>query len=166
LIEIDKRFKPSEAQERFIVLFEPEYLIKNANEIAKSSYGRQELDFLRIKYQHLNGFDKNQCMIEWEKFKISLSEFAFNNREKTSRRQFWKFFIVWKEATDDSFHERYKNVLILLSVYLISPINSAECERGYSVANRIQTNGRSRIMVETLNVLMSVRLHFPNDLRR
>jgi hypothetical protein len=82
LIEIDKRFKPSEAQERFIVLFEPEYLIKNANEIAKSSYGRQELDFLRIKYQHLNGFDKNQCMIEWEKFKISLSEFAFNNLEQ------------------------------------------------------------------------------------
>jgi hypothetical protein len=166
LVEIDKRFKPSETQECFIVLFEPGYLIKNKSFIAKSSYGRRELDFLRIKYQHLNGFDKNQCMSEWEKIKISLSEFTFNNQEKVSRRTFWKFFNLWKEAMDNSFHECYKNILILLSVYLISPLNSAECERGYSIANRIQTNGRSRIMVETLNILMNVRLHFPDDLKR
>jgi hypothetical protein len=166
LAEIDKRFKPSEVQERFIVLFEPDYLIKNRNEVAKSSYGRQELDFLRIKYQNLKGFDIDQCKSEWENIKIALSEFTFNNQEKTSRRIFWKFFILWKEALDDSFHERYKNILILLSVYLISPLNSAECERGYSIANRIQTNGRSRIMIDTLNILMNVRLHFPDDLRR
>ncbi|CAF1519124.1 unnamed protein product, partial [Rotaria magnacalcarata] len=68
-------------------------------------------------------------------------------------------------ATDDSFRGRFKNVLTLLSIYLISPINSCECECGYSVSNRIQTNGRSRMMINTLDVLMNIRLLFPHDLR-
>lgn len=166
LIEIEKRFKPSEVQECFIVLFEPDYLIKNNSEVAKSNYGRQELDYLRMKYKNLKGFDMNQCKIEWEKMKISLSEFAFNNKLKNSRKVFWKSFFLWKEAIDSSFYKHYENILILLSIYLISPINSAECERGYSIANRIQTNGRSRILIETLDVLMNVRLLLPDDLRR
>jgi hypothetical protein len=107
-----------------------------------------------------------QCRIEWEKIKVSLNEFVSNNQEKNSRRIFWKSFILWKEKIDSSFREQYKNILILLSIYLISPINSTECERGYSIANRIQANGRSRIMTETLDVLMNVRLLLPDDLRR
>ncbi|CAF1376387.1 unnamed protein product [Adineta ricciae] len=165
LIELEKRFKPCKTQECFIVLFEPDYLIKYATEVAKSSYGRQELNYLRLKYKKLNGFDLDQCKIEWETIKIPLSEFAANNQQKNSRRVFWKSFILWREAVDDCFHERYKNMLILLSIYLISPINSAECERGYSIANRIQTNGRSRITIETLDVLMNVRLLCSEDLR-
>lgn len=166
LIEINKRFKPSDVQERFIVLFEPDYLLQNKSEVGKPGYGRQELDFLRIKYQHLNGFNMERRRIEWEKIKVSLNEFVSNNQEKNSRRIFWKSFILWKETIESSFHEQYKNILILLSIYLISPINSAECERGYSIANRIQANGRSRIMTETLDVLMNVRLLLPDDLRR
>ncbi len=166
LIEIEKRFKPSKTQECFIVLFEPDYLIKYAKDVSKSFYGRQELDYLRLKYKKLNGFDLDQCRIEWETIKIPLGEFSSTNQQKNSRRIFWKSFILWREAIDDSFHERNKNILILLSIYLISPINSAECERGYSIANRIQTNGRSRITIETLDVLMNVRLLLADDLRR
>ena len=166
LIEINKRFKPSDVQERFIVLFEPDYLLQNKSEVGKPGYGRQELDFLQIEYQYLNGFNMEQCRIEWEKIKVSLNEFVSNNQEKNSRRIFWKSFILWKETIESSFREQYKNIFILLSIYLISPINSAECERGYSIANRIQTSGRSRIMTETLDVLMNVRLLLPDDLRR
>lgn len=166
LIEIDKRFKPSDVQQRFIVLFEPDYLIQHKSEVDKPGYGRQELNFLRVKYQHLPGLNMDECRIEWEKMKVSLSEFVLNNQEKNSRRIFWKSFILWKEAIDSTFREQYKNILILLSIYLISPLSSTECERGYSVANRIQTNGRSRIMIETLDVLMNIRLLLPDDLRR
>ena len=107
-----------------------------------------------------------QCRMEWEKMKVSLSEFVSNNPEKNSRRIFWKSFTLWKETIDSSFHEQYKNILILLSIYLISPLSSTECERGYSVANKIQTNGCSRIMTEMLDVLMNVRLLLSDDLRR
>ncbi|CAF3874129.1 unnamed protein product [Rotaria sordida] len=41
----------------------------------------------------------------------------------------------------------------------------AKYERCSSIANRIQTNGHSRIMIETLDVLMNVRSPFPDDLR-
>ncbi|CAF3702345.1 unnamed protein product [Rotaria sp. Silwood1] len=62
---------------------------------------------------------------------------------------------------------QYKNILIVLSIYLTLALNSAECEHGYSIANRIQTNGRSRLMIETLDPLMNVRmLLFPDDVRR
>ncbi len=166
LLELDKRFKPSKLQECFLVLFEPEYLINSKNEVMKSSYGRQELEYIRTKYVTLSGFNMNECRNEWENLKISLSEYVCVNQQQKSRRTFWKSFISWREVMDDSFHARYSNILILLSIYLISPLNSAECERGYSVANRIQTNGRSRIMIDTLDVLMNVRLLFPNDLRR
>ncbi len=71
-----------------------------------------------------------------------------------------------REAIDYTFRDRCKNILILLSIYLISPVNSAECERGYSIANRIQTNGRSRIMIDTLDVLMNVWIHSSADLKR
>ncbi|CAF3395313.1 unnamed protein product [Rotaria socialis] len=106
-----------------------------------------------------------KCHNEWENFKISLSEFVYVNQYQKSRRIFWKFFISWKEAIDHCFRSRFQNFLILLSIYLISPLNSAECERGYLIANKIQTNGRSQIMIETLDVLMNVRLLFPDDLR-
>ncbi|CAF1263511.1 unnamed protein product [Rotaria sp. Silwood1] len=62
---------------------------------------------------------------------------------------------------------QYKNILIVLSIYLTLALNSAECEHGYSIANRIQINGRSRLMIETLDALMNVRmLLFPDDVRR
>ena len=45
LTEIDKRFKPSDVQQSF-VLFEPDYLIQKKTEVGRPSYGREELDFL------------------------------------------------------------------------------------------------------------------------
>jgi hypothetical protein len=49
-----------------------------------SNYGREELEYLRIKYKNLNGFNMNKCPNEWEISKISLSEFVFNNQQQNS----------------------------------------------------------------------------------
>ncbi|CAF3318565.1 unnamed protein product [Rotaria socialis] len=141
LLEIGQRFKPSKVQQSLVVLFEPDYLIQNKDQISKPNYGRQEIEYLLNKYKNLSDFNMFQCRSEWEIIKISL------------------------KATDDSFRGRFKNVLTLLSIYIISPINSYERERGYSVSNRIQTNGRSRMMINTLDVLMNIRLLFPHDLQ-
>jgi hypothetical protein len=56
--------------------------------------------------------------------------------------------------------------MLLVKICLVSPINSAECERVFSASNRIQTNGRARFMVDTLNTLLTVRLLLPDDIRR
>ncbi|CAF1391689.1 unnamed protein product [Rotaria sordida] len=55
--------------------------------------------------------------------------------------------------------------MLLAKVYLVSPTNSAACERGFSASNRIQTNSRARLLIETLNVLLTVRLLLHNDIR-
>ncbi|CAF4322955.1 unnamed protein product [Rotaria sp. Silwood2] len=97
----------------------------------KSNYGRQELEYIRTKYRNLSGFNLDKCRNEWKTLKISLNDFVCINEQQKFRRIFWKSFISWKEAIDGSFHGQYKNILILLSIYLISPFNSAERERGY-----------------------------------
>ena len=79
LIELDRRFKLTKLQECFLVLFEPEYLISRKDEVMRSSYGRQELEYIGTKYMTLSGFNMDQCRREWKTIKISLSEFAFVN---------------------------------------------------------------------------------------
>ncbi|CAF4346814.1 unnamed protein product [Rotaria sp. Silwood2] len=125
------RFEPSKLQRYFLVLFEPDDLINNKDEVMKSNYGRQELEYIRTKYRNLSGFNLDKCRNEWKTLKISLNDFVCINEQQKFRRIFWKSFISWKEAIDGSFHGQYKNILILLSIYLISPFNSAERERGY-----------------------------------
>ena len=44
-------------------------------------------------------------------------------------------------------------------------MNSAECERGYSAANRIQTTYRSGITIETVDCLLAVRLLLNENIR-
>ncbi|CAF2551965.1 unnamed protein product [Rotaria sp. Silwood2] len=131
MIYINVRFEPSKLQRYFLVLFEPDDLINNKDEVMKSNYGRQELEYIRTKYRNLSGFNLDKCRNEWKTLKISLNDFVCINEQQKFRRIFWKSFISWKEAIDGSFHGQYKNILILLSIYLISPFNSAERERGY-----------------------------------
>ncbi|CAF4771377.1 unnamed protein product, partial [Rotaria sp. Silwood2] len=60
------RFEPSKLQRYFLVLFEPDDLIKNKDEVTKSNYGRQELEYIRTKYRNLSGFNLDKCRNEWK----------------------------------------------------------------------------------------------------
>ena len=67
---------------------------------------------------------------EWESFKPVLSDFIQNLPLNNSEKLFWKDFVTLKQSINSLFTEEFKNVLFLLNIYLISPTNSAECERG------------------------------------
>ncbi|CAF4969970.1 unnamed protein product [Rotaria sp. Silwood1] len=144
LRELDRRFTPSKVQESLSILFDPQYLLTNKKNIGCLNYGRAELDFLRQKYKKFPGFDSNIVRNEWESFKQSLSDFT---------------------TTNSDFLRQYNNILFLMNIYLISPTNSAECERGFSAINRIQATGRSRLKISTLDILMTVRMLLKDDLR-
>ncbi|CAF3984796.1 unnamed protein product, partial [Adineta steineri] len=163
--ELDRRFKPSVVQESLSTLFDPQHLLKNSKKLDSVEYGRSQLVCLRQKYKNFPGFDCNAVRNEWESFKQPLLNFIQTFSSDCSEKLFWKKFITLKQSTNSLFLEEYKSILILLSIYLISPTNSAECERGFSAVNRIQTPGRSRVMISTLNILMSVRMLLPDDLR-
>jgi hypothetical protein len=132
LKEIDRRFAPSPIQENMAVLFDPRYLLEHKKDIDSPEYGRLALDFLRNKYKNLIGFDSNAVQIEWESLKQSLSGFIDIHLALKNEEPFWQQFLLHKRSTSDRFLDENKNVLLLLSIYLISPTNSAECERGVS----------------------------------
>lgn len=166
LKEIDRRYPRSELHQCLSVLFDPLMLQENRVHLDDATFGRLELNYLRQKYVKLSNFDAKQVPIEWESFKSLLINFLGTQPSKISSGVFWENFIQLKKTTHDRFCEQFKNILTLLSIYLISPMNSAECERGYSAANRIQTTSRSRITIETLDCLLTVRLLLNEDIRR
>jgi hypothetical protein len=130
LQELDKRFKPSVVQENLSLLFDVPYLIKNKNKLDSTEYGRRSLDILRKKYQNLPDFDCNLVRNEWESLKPIIFDYIQSFPSDLSEKLFWKNLITLKMSTNNLFIEEYKNILLLLNVYLISPTNSAECERG------------------------------------
>lgn len=120
----------SGVNENLSVLFDPQHLIRHKQEIDSNEYGRSALASLRKKYKDLKGFDSTAVIIEWESLKPGLSDFTNSLRTGQSMACFWKDFILFKQSINSLFNDEFKNILVLLDVYLVSPTNSAECERG------------------------------------
>jgi hypothetical protein len=130
LEELPKRFSPSIVQENLSILFDPQYLIHHKKDISSPEYGRTAIDFLRKKYKRFISFDFNFAHNEWDSIKPGLSDYVHNLSTDCAVKEFWKNFILLKQTTNTLFDQQYKNILLLLDIYLISPTNSAECERG------------------------------------
>ncbi|CAM4777001.1 unnamed protein product [Rotaria magnacalcarata] len=164
LQELDRRFVKCHLRDNLSILFDLNYLMDHKETVDQPEYGRNALNYVREKYKNLPSFDQTAVQAEWELIKIPLAEYL-----KTSitqkRKHFWKSFILFKQTVNEQFSEQFKNILVLLSIYLLSASNTAECERGFSAANLVQTNGRSRLMVNTLDVLLNVRLLLTDDIR-
>ena len=105
-------------------------MIQHKNDINSNEYGRLALDFLRKKYKTFIRFDYTAVRNEWDSLKPALSDFINTLSINYSMKDFWKNFVLLKMTTTNLFNDQHKNILILLNVYLISPTNSAECERG------------------------------------
>lgn len=166
LEEIDRRFPTPELHQCLSNLFDQVMFRDNKIHLNDATIGRKELEYLCRKYEKLLDFDVRQVRIEWESFKPLLVNFVESQSVGISSISFWQNFIQLKKTTSDQFLERFKNILILLSVCLISPLNSVECERGFCAANRIQTTSRATITSETLDCLLTVRLLLNDDIRR
>jgi hypothetical protein len=166
LKEIDCRFPPSKLHQHFSTLFDPVVLKENQHCLDQATYGHLELNYLRQKYEKFPDFNAANVHVEWESFKPLLINFISIQTDNTPPATFWRTFIQLKLVTHEQFAEKFKNILILLGIFLISPLNAAECERGYSAANRIQTKLRSRITIETLDCPLTVRLLLSDDIRR
>lgn len=57
--------------------------------------------------------------------------------------------------------EEIPNLLQLASIALILPTSTAECERGFSVQNRIKTALRNRLTTSHLHALMTIDIEGP-----
>lgn len=127
---LNKRFTRSLIQEQLGTLFDPRYLIEHKNDVKSADYGHSAILSLRKYYKRLPNFDSNRVMHEWTSLKTSLSEFIRHLSNDFSIKRFWKDFLIMKEREEHLFRQKHKNILVLMFIYLISPTNSGECERG------------------------------------
>lgn len=105
-------------------------VFKNCSEHVNRLLIQLDRRFVRSKFQESFSILFNpQCLMknkknlirnEWESFKQPFSDFVNSFSTNQCTKTFWKDFIA--------FLNEYKNLLLLLSIYLISPANSAECE--------------------------------------
>lgn len=60
------------------------------------------------------------------------------------------------------YHQSFPNVCKVAAHVLVSPVSSVECERGFSVQNHIKSKLRNCLAVDTLDMLMRLRLFGPH----
>jgi len=75
----------------------------------------------------------------------------------SSHSEFWRFMRM-------HYQERYPWFLRLVLIILLVPIGSAECERIFSLMNRLKTDVRNRMENGRLNDLMTVNRLAPSTL--
>ena len=59
------------------------------------------------------------------------------------------------------FCDVFPDFVIMAKFYLSIPLNSAACERGFSVQNNIKTKSRNRLGGERLDEIMRIRINGP-----
>ena len=128
--ELQRRFPPSPIQGHLSILFDPQYLIEHKKEITSNTYGRSSLDFLRKRHQYFEGFDFTSVLNKWLSVKVSLIDYIKTVSHDYSPMEFWKNFLLLKQSVNSSYRHQHKKILLLMHIYLISPTNATECERG------------------------------------
>ena len=80
-----------------------------------------------------NHFNLQSCLNEWMEIKVHVQrerrELQYNSND------FWKF----------QMRARYPNLMLLIELCLVIPVQTACCERGNSCLNRIMCNFRSTL---------------------
>ena len=91
--------------------------------------------------------DKDTCLAEWTMAKEVVLQ---NHYPRDSLSKLYKLLC---EFHKDSF----PNLLILARLALVIPFQTADCERGFSCQNAIQTAKRNRLKEDKMNVLMTIK---------
>ena len=92
--------------------------------------------------------NRDACMNEWIKAKMTVKQQDY----KTGSIQCVMEMLQRHHSND------YPNLLKLAAFAITCPLQTADCERGFSVQNRILTPLRNRLSIDTQNKLMSVKL--------
>jgi len=90
---------------------------------------------------------------EYTRFKFAVHG-NFQPQEGQKKRD---IFDIWQELFQ-FYGEEYKETLHLAKFFLTIPMNTAECERGFSLKNRLKTKARNGLYTTTIDHLMRVGL--------
>lgn len=103
--------------------------------------------------------DAEACRTEWKDLKTVVKVQMYPRDS---------IFNLWRLLAE--FHrDMFPNMLRLAYLAITCPINTAGCERGFSVQNQTLTPTRNRLSPETQNMLLNIRINggscedFPYD---
>jgi len=115
-------------------MFDPQNWPQDTNSL--ETYGD---DNIRLLYSHLNsvlekkGYDVNEAELEWTELKEHVYRLQAVNKPPLPFLKLWQSVL-----RQDSDTGRFRNILALVQIALVIPINSAECERGFSLMGRVK----------------------------
>ena len=71
-----------------------------------------------------------------------------------------RFLDVWQHVRRQDRVE-FRNIAWLVKIVLLIPIDTSECERGFSLMGRIKSDWRAALNTETMCALIRIALHGP-----
>ena len=96
--------------------------------------------------------DKDASQHEWKVLKSVVLQ------EQYPRDQLKRLWSIIKKYHKDTF----PNLIKLAALALTLPVHTADCERGFSVQNRLKTPERNRLSPDRLNTLMTIEVQGPH----
>ena len=128
-------------------VFDPKHLNVDGLNVLPANYGLENINTL---LDHFTDIDRDAFLVEWQ----LVCERMWINRQKT-KKEFWT--PILRVAPNI-----FPLTIQLVVVDAVAPLNTACCERGFSLANNIKTDLRNRMKTQLLNSLMQCNLNGPD----
>jgi len=118
------------------------------------THGKEEIQILCEKYgqqgsQCVPYVDEAEVKMEWE----ILKHLVIQQKYPTDN-----IYTLWK-IIHTHHQDLVPNMLKLAELALIVPLQTADCERGFSTQNDIKTSDRNRLSADRLNTLMRIAMN-------
>ncbi len=102
-----------------------------------------------------------QRVQEWKKLLKELTSSSDWCKQKHSEvRFFWSHYLKKQDFIISP------NIRKIIQGVLVTPIGSADAERGFSVMNHVRTKRRSRLNGDTLDAILRIRINGPKELSK
>ncbi|XP_078614277.1 uncharacterized protein C17orf113-like [Branchiostoma floridae x Branchiostoma japonicum] len=159
------RFPETELISAFKI-FDPQKLPETENLLRNQNYGSAQLDTLLRKY----GMEDNDMPVNpAQPLKVNAAE---ARREWGLVRQLMfrlkrqdvtlvAIDSMWEELEQTHGTELFPNILMLATIARLLPMHTADCERGFSVQNRLKTRLRNALSVNRLDILLNIVINAP-----
>lgn len=127
--------------------------IREVDQQNLGAYGCAALGRICEKLQAVDGFQPARAAAEFYAFKVHARTTASGGEGLQS----------FAAELLSEYKEDYTDFSILMEYFLVVPLNSASCERGFSSQNYVKTKSRNRITDERQNQLLRISINGPDS---
>lgn len=132
-----------------------------SDQSALCKFGYDEIRLLSTHFSHplqQRGYVPEFCVDEWPELKLVV-------KEMISKEPSMKYLPMWQRILNEyKLQPALTNILALVRITLVIPVQTATLERGFSLMQRMKNDWRNRLRPNTLSQLMLIKLNGPAHL--